>query len=118
MRASTDDAAGGVDETDEALTCFGLTRTEPDSPPAGPDIEVCEVWPWHWNALRLFLACQGQLELCLGMGGVVYAGARATNVAQELQWLGVPRKAHAEVVGQYRVIEREALTLLNARQSA
>jgi len=75
------------------------------------------VWPQHWDAMRLLLVCLGQLELHLGaMGGAHYAPARAVNVQQELRWLGVPRKQHTQVVQQYRVMEREALLVLNEQE--
>ena len=51
------------------------------------------------------------------MGGVHYQGARAANVQQELQWLGIPKKQHASTVAQYRAIEREALTIYHQRAS-
>ena len=78
--------------------------------------EVCEVWPEHWDALRLYLACRSQLELVLGgMGGVVYMAARSVNVQQELRWLGLPQRVHASTVVLYRAIEAEAVNLINER---
>lgn len=75
------------------------------------------MWPEHWDAMRLMQACLLQLELHLGaMGGAHYAPARAVNVQQELHWLGLPRKRQAQVAQQYRVIEREALKLLNEQE--
>lgn len=65
----------------------------------------------------LLLVCLGQAELHLGaMGGVHYTPARAVNVQQELCWLGLPRKRQAQVVQQYRVMEREALMVLNEQE--
>jgi Phage related hypothetical protein (DUF1799) len=83
---------------------------------AQPDTEVCEVWPQHWDALRLFLACQDQCELSVGgMGGALYLPARSVNVQQELVWLALPKRSQALTVAQFRQIEREALQLLNER---
>lgn len=50
------------------------------------------------------------------MGGVQYAPVRSVNVNQELQWLEIPRKRHAQVAQQYRVMEREALRVLNEQE--
>ena len=79
---------------------------------------VCEVHPGHLDALHLFLACQGQWQLSIGMGGGYWACAQSVNVAQEARWLGLARGKQALVVSQYRVIEREALRILNERESA
>ncbi len=78
--------------------------------------EACEVWPEHWDAFCLFQACTGQMEISLGgMGGVHYMPARSVNVQQELRWLGLPKKRHAETVALFRTIEHEALRLSNER---
>ncbi len=75
---------------------------------------VCEVWPAHQAALRLFLACLSQMEMVTGAAGVVYCSARSVNVQQELQWLDLPVGIHAETVALYRSIERAAINILNA----
>jgi hypothetical protein len=99
----------------EAAACFGLDMTESLQEQAESYLEqVCEVWPEHWDALRLYLACRSQLEMALGgMGGVVYMAARSVNVQQELRWLGLPRSVHAITVVLYRAIEVEAVNLIN-----
>lgn len=101
----------------EAGACFGLDLTESLQEQAAAYVEqVCEVWPEHGDALRLYLACRCQIEMVLGgMGGVVYMPARSVNVQQELRWLGLPQKAHASTVVLYRAIEAEAVNLLNER---
>lgn len=79
-------------------------------------LDDCEVWPEHWDALRLYLACQHQIELSLGgMGGVHYTPARSVNVHQELLWLSLPKVTRVEAVRLFREIEYEALTILNER---
>lgn len=75
--------------------------------------EVCEVWPEHLDALNLWLTCQPQLRLVVGMGGSLWLAARSTDVAQEAQWLGLAVQRQGDVVAQYRVIEAEALRILN-----
>ena len=79
---------------------------------------VCNVWPEHWDALRLFLACLGQIEIVAGAaGGIMHMAARSVNVNQELVWLGLPKRIHAETVAMYRTIEREVLDIINARSN-
>ena len=70
------------------------------------------------DALNLFLACRGQLQLSIGgMGGANWRPAQAVNVQQELRWLGIGGKKQVRVVQQYRVIEQEAVSLLNQREA-
>jgi hypothetical protein len=105
------------DQLLEAAMVFGLDITEHlEQEDEVQAEEACEVWPQNWDALTLFLACQGQRELVIGgMGGACYAETRSVNVHQELVWLGFPKKRHAELVQQFRQIEREALELINTR---
>lgn len=82
-----------------------------------PEPEVCEVWPAHVDALNLFLACMGQLQQHIGMGGAHWRAAQAVNVGQEARWQGLHGKRQARVVRQYRQIEQEALAVLNEREA-
>ena len=109
-----DDSAADDGSFEEALRCFGLQAEEPE-PAQEPD--VCDVWPVHVDALNLFLACMTQLQLCIGMGGAIWRVAPSSSVAQEMRWLGIHGRRQAQVVQQYRVIEREAVRLLNERQA-
>lgn len=60
----------------------------------------------------------GQLPLSLGgMGGAHWSAVRAGDLAQEASWLGLRGSKQASVVRQYRVIEQEALALLNEREA-
>lgn len=80
------------------------------------ELSVCEVWPEHWQALSLFLACQRQIEITLGgMGGVHHMAARSVNVAQEVLWLSLPKKSRVATVALYREIEAHALNAMNQR---
>ncbi|QJC56135.1 hypothetical protein HC248_01421 [Polaromonas vacuolata] len=108
------------EETDDALRCFGLQKDEAKEPVKGKALDVChvcDVWPRHVKALNLFLACMGQLQLSLGgMGGANWRAVQAINLAQEAVWQGLQGKAQVPVVQQYRVIEQEALRILNERE--
>lgn len=60
----------------------------------------------------------GQLQMGLGgMGGAHWRAAQAVNLVQEARWQGLHGPRQAKVVGQYRVIEAEALRLLNEREA-
>ena len=85
---------------------------------APPAPAVCEVWPEHVDALHLFQACRGQLCVVLGgMGGAHWRGAPSASVAQEARWLGIAGQRQARLAQQYRVIETEALHILNEREA-
>jgi hypothetical protein len=101
-----------VEETnDEAARFFGLEIVQDVEESPEEDFEV---WSEHWQAMRLFKACNAQLEIAVGgMGGVFHQAARSVNVQQELQWLGLPKADRIPTVVLYREIEREALRLLN-----
>ena len=47
----------------------------------------------------------------------MWRAAASVNVAQELRWLGIAKGSAASVVQQYRVIETEAVRLINERQA-
>lgn len=98
------------------MAVFGLQREEKPKP---VEVHVCEVWPQHVDALHLFQACMGQMQLNLGgMGAANWRAAQSLNVAQEARWLDFHGKRQAVVVRDYRVIEQEALRLLNDREAA
>ena len=95
----------------EAAQCFGV-KPEPSDTPQTEETSYA-AWPEHMQALSLFLACLGQLEIQMGgMGGVLYDTVRAVNVQQELLWLGIPPEEQATTVRLYRVMEREAVQCL------
>jgi hypothetical protein len=74
------------------------------------------VWPEHVLAMNLLAACQSQWRLQIrGMGGVVWRGAYWTDVAKAMQFMCVPKKAQPELWQQYRVMEAEAMAILQAR---
>jgi len=51
------------------------------------------------------------------MGGAHWRAAQAADVGQEARWQGLHGSRQAQVVRQYRVIEQEALALLNEREA-
>lgn len=89
-----------------------------DGPVAEATEDVCWVLPENWTALLVFLACQSQLELVVGVGGGCWRAAKSENVGRELLWLDVEPADQGKVVGQYRVIERELLRLMNEELSS
>ena len=74
------------------------------------------MWPEHVLAMNLLAACQSQWQIQIGgMGGVLWRGARWSDVAQAMQFMAVPKKAQPELWQQYRVMEVEAMAILQAR---
>lgn len=113
------DTQTAQEEFEEALHAFGFAPPESDSGGDDEDGDVCEVWEENWPALQLFLACQSQWVLHIGgMGGGVTTAAASCNVAQELAWQSVKPRHQKQVVAQYRVMEAEALRILNERVAA
>jgi len=105
------------DDAQQALACFGLQPDQPIGPSAPP--KVCEIWPEHVQAMELFSACQSQWQPQMGaMGGVWWRGAQWVNVAQAMGLMRVPKKAQPELWQQYRIMEAEAMTILQARADA
>ena len=78
--------------------------------------EICEVWPEHWDAMRLLGNCIGLLPVAIGsMGGAIYQPLPSSDLQPELRWLGIQRKRQAELVVQYRTAEAAACRILNQR---
>lgn len=105
-------------EVQEAAQCMGLSIILSDDTAAQPpgSNQPYALWPEHDAAAGLFMACLGQLSLHVGpMGGTVHTCCRASEVRQEAVWMGLRGALQAKVVAQYRIVEREALRLLNDR---
>lgn len=65
--------------------------------------------------LTLFLDLSTQWRIAVGLGGTLYLGlaySEATNLMKERGW---PRARRTEALDDLRVMERAALSLLNAR---
>jgi hypothetical protein len=74
--------------------------------------EAFEVWPEHWDAVRLFQACDTQWTVLLGVvGGSYHQGLDMCKVEIVREWLGIPRSA--ELLWQLRVMTSEAKKYLN-----
>jgi hypothetical protein len=73
--------------------------------------EAFEVWPEHWDAVRLFQACDTQWTVLLGVGGGYHQGLDMCKVEIVREWLSIPRSA--ELLWQLRVMTSEAKKYLN-----
>jgi hypothetical protein len=71
-----------------------------------------EVWPEHWNAVRIFEASQTQWSVLVGMGGIFFQGLDMARVELVREWLGI-EKSEALLL-QLRVMAEEAKKYLNA----
>ena len=116
MLHQDDLSADDENEFAAALQAFGLVQ-DAGVPGAAAKAsgEVCEVLEEHMDAFNTFLACLTQLQRSVGLGGLYFAAARSTDVRAEMVWLGLDRARQAVVVQQYRVMESEALHILNKR---
>lgn len=71
--------------------------------------EVLEIMPNCWESLMVFLNCQTQWRFEIGMAGLVWGGLVYRDVREVLDDM----KASAHVFGDIRVMEAEALRILN-----
>lgn len=74
--------------------------------------EVYEVWPEHWDAVRLLMACDTQWIAIAGMRGVYWQGldfTRAASIAQT--WLGLA--PNPQLFNQLHTLVLEARPLRN-----
>jgi hypothetical protein len=78
---------------------------------AQQESEPLEVWPEHWDAVRLFQACDSQWTVLLGMGGLYYQGLDMSKVEIVRGWLQI--EPSADLLGQLRVMTNEAKKYLN-----
>lgn len=96
--------------TDEALAAFGLVRAAADDEDADETIqnepgEVFYLLPEHQQVLRVWNDLDTQWRTGLmGRTGLDYTAVRA-----HLQLVGIPRKQHAELHAQLRIMEHAAL---------
>lgn len=93
---------GGIDETDQALAAFGLQR---EGHTAGTS-----VWPQHEQAVVAFASLLTQWRV--GPKGVIGLDYAAIPVVLDLH--GVNKKKRRELFDQIRVMESEAIKVLNA----
>lgn len=78
-----------------------------------------ELWPEHQAAWEVFVDCQRQWRLIAipvfgGAGGFLVQGLEATAVESSLRMLGVPRSQWRLTRAQLRVLESEAVEILNS----
>lgn len=70
-----------------------------------------EVWPEHWDAARLFEACDTQWIVLLGWRGLHWQGLDMPRVDVVREWLGIEKSE--ELLRQLRVMTQEAKKYLN-----
>ncbi|MBA4341149.1 MAG: hypothetical protein C0423_03230 [Methylibium sp.] len=108
-----DDSAHDNSTVDEALAAFGLVRAAADdvddeaadAGAAAAPVEVFYLLPEHQLALEVWNDIDTQWRVGLiGRTGLDYAAVQA-----HLQLAGIPRKRHAELHAQLRIMEHAAL---------
>lgn len=91
-----------MDETDQALAAFGLVQQ-------GGQNEYL-VWPEHETAVGVFASVLTQWRIA-PMGGVI--GLDYGVLPPVLELLAVPREQWTEVFEAVRVMENEAIKVMN-----
>lgn len=73
--------------------------------------EVFAVWPENTETLNVFLA----LNRCWRIGELNgrYLGLDRPSIESTMRMMQIPRKRHAEIFGDLRVMEHAALEVLN-----
>jgi hypothetical protein len=94
---------GGQDDTEAALAAFGLQADRPLA-------QAIEIWPEHEQAVGVFAAMLTQWRTA-PMGGVV--GLDYSALPAVLEMMSVPRADWHEVFEQVRIMETEAVRVLN-----
>lgn len=76
-----------------------------------------ELSPDEWQAWEVYLACERQWRVIVGMGVLVYDAIENTAIESAMSMLDVPRKRRRGVLWMVRAIESEARKLLNQKVS-
>jgi hypothetical protein len=95
---------GGADDTDAALAAMGLKREGAADEPG--------VWPEHVQAVEVFAALLTQWRMG-PMGGVV--GLDYSAIPPTLELMGVAPDNRRELFEQLRVMENEAVKVINEK---
>lgn len=95
-------AVMGLD-ADALIDAADLERLDPED-------SAYPLWRCHRHAAAVFAAVQTQWVLHVGFGGAFYSGLSYPGVQTQIAAM-VPRKKHAAVWEQLRVMEREGLRI-------
>lgn len=77
----------------------------------------CEILPENLIVFDIFLAMQTNWRVIAGMGGTAYQGLDYAAIPPVLQMFRIPKKDHADVFKELRLMEAEAIPLLNKKLS-
>lgn len=75
----------------------------------------CEFHPDNRLALVAWVSLQTQWRLIVGASGTLYQGIEYASIPVVLDSLRVPARQRPQLLADLRVMERAALTLLNAK---
>jgi hypothetical protein len=71
------------------------------------------LWPENWPALRVYTQNSTQMRVVSGMAGLAYLGLDYNPIHHDLDRMGLAPEDYDDLMGSIRVIEGEALKLLN-----
>jgi len=78
---------------------------------AGDEQQETECWPENWQALQVFITLATQWNVAYGG----YVGLRYEALHPVFEACGIKKKARAEMFQTLRVMENEALSVINER---
>lgn len=84
--------------------------------PGDFDEAHCELWPQNLPAFRIFDAARTQWRAVAGFAGIYWTGLDYTAVTHVAQHLGL--RLDAQALGDIRILEDEALRILNHHDSS
>lgn len=70
------------------------------------------MWPEHWDALQILVACHTQWTVHLSPKGMFYQGLDFAKAGEVATWLGA--KKSPELLRRLRILEDEAKKLRNS----
>lgn len=74
-----------------------------------------ELWPEHEDAWNVFTDCGRQWRVIAGLGFMQVQGLDATAVESSLRMQGVARRRWRLVRSQVRILEDEAVGIMNSK---
>ena len=84
----------------------------PDEVDLDADVELP---PEQWDAWQVFLGCEHNWRVLVGMSAVHYDGIDTTSMRSVMEMLGIKPRRQRDVFWMVRVLESEARKFLNKR---
>lgn len=76
-----------------------------------------EVYEENWETLMFFISLDTQWNILGGMSGAFYIGIPAPNIEAEMNLQEIPQEKRKQLRYELKLMEREALTVLNKKDN-